>query len=161
MSIDLAPTFVNIAGVKMPPEFDGMDLAPLLHPKNDYEAIYKRLQESEQGSSHSVLSYMWRRTHQVVMSFRQENSSLDSLSLASKKGSPPAAPFRTSVLLEYFGEEQDVVPECPELDHLEVYVSEQILSRFHSFIPQTPFWHPQKLLAGDKPDLWMPEAKYG
>ncbi|KAK3783048.1 hypothetical protein RRG08_018880 [Elysia crispata] len=129
MSIDLAPTFVNIAGVKMPPEFDGMDLAPLLHPKNDYEAIYKRLQESEQGSSHSVLSYMWRRTHQesvtnidLAPTFADlsgsdiQTAKFDGMSFAGILLGQAHA-FRSTVLVEYYGEEEAKEPECPKLSN--------------------------------------------
>ena len=109
MSIDLAPTFLKIAGKDIPEQFDGVDLGPLLHTKKHGQ------QKSKMGSRFSSLSKLWGTLGQTVFGFSQENSA-DYLSKGGKS-------FRTSVIYEYFGEQEKECPECPKLDDQTVFVS--------------------------------------
>ncbi|GFO01069.1 N-acetylglucosamine-6-sulfatase-like [Plakobranchus ocellatus] len=101
MSIDLAPTFLDITGTNIPAQFDGMNLSPLLHPKQMNSALHN--QEEAMSSSSSM------------------NLSPPSQSARFNSGSPNL--FRTSVLYEYFGEAEDTTPGCPQLNNQRVFES--------------------------------------
>ncbi|GFS00470.1 N-acetylglucosamine-6-sulfatase [Elysia marginata] len=75
----------------------------------------KRKRESQTPLGSMSFSGIWSSISETVFRFSQED-----LSLGALKDSIDETPFREYVLIEYFGEAEGVVPECPSLDHRDV-----------------------------------------